>query len=185
MDTKPPREGAIKNITQLQRLREAGLRPTMARIAILQVFEEAAGEPLSIDQVFKRTVQRGLRMSLGTVYRVANQLTHSGMLRSLRTQGHKQMFRANAAALSAPDAAETAMAPMWAVNLSSGACVRLSDLSLWQSILDAALAAGLDMAGGHFALELDTIDRRPQLARHADRAQRALPAPNVGDASRM
>lgn len=53
----------------LQRLRAAGLRPTVARIAVLQALEACAPERLDAEGVFHSLLRRGTCTSLGTVYR--------------------------------------------------------------------------------------------------------------------
>lgn len=62
----------------LQRLREAGVRPTVPRIAVLQVFDDLGDQPLSVEEVFRRISERGLRVSLGTVYRSVRQMEAQG-----------------------------------------------------------------------------------------------------------
>lgn len=58
----------------LQRLRAADLRPTVARIGILQVIEASGPDCVSAEDVFRRMILRGTRVSLGTVYRTIQQL---------------------------------------------------------------------------------------------------------------
>jgi len=64
----------------LQRLRATRLRPTVARIGVLQVIESAQPAGLDADAVFRRLLQRGTPASVGTVYRVIQQLQAHGLL---------------------------------------------------------------------------------------------------------
>lgn len=67
----------------LQHLRRAGQRPTMARIAILQVVQAAPAPGIGADDAYLRLLQRGTRASLSTVYRTFAQLQAAGLLQSV------------------------------------------------------------------------------------------------------
>lgn len=75
----------------LQRLRDAGLRPTTARIGILQVIQAAGAGGVAADDVFRQMLLGGTRVSVSTVYRAIHQLEFLGVLlqgrsdQSLRT----------------------------------------------------------------------------------------------------
>lgn len=66
--------------TLLQRLRDAGLRPTTARIGILQVIQAAGACGVAADDVFRQMLLRGTRVSVSTVYRAIHQLEFLGVL---------------------------------------------------------------------------------------------------------
>jgi len=66
----------------LQHLRRAGLRPTVARIAILQVVQADPAPGIGADEAYLRLLQRGTRTSLSTVYRTLAQLQAAGLLQS-------------------------------------------------------------------------------------------------------
>ena len=57
-------------------LREAGLKVTLPRIRILEIFEESDTKHLSADEVYKKLVEAGL----ATVYRVLTQFESAGIL---------------------------------------------------------------------------------------------------------
>ena len=67
----------------LQHLRRAGQRPTVARIAILQVVQAAPAPGIGADDAYLRLLERGTRASLSTVYRTFAQLQSAGLLQSL------------------------------------------------------------------------------------------------------
>ncbi len=67
----------------LQHLRSAGLRPTMARIAILQVVQAAQAAGIGADDAYLRLLERGTRASLSTVYRTFAQLQSAGLLQAV------------------------------------------------------------------------------------------------------
>ena len=61
-------------------LREAGLKVTLPRIRILEIFEESETKHLSADEVYKKLVEAGDEVGLATVYRVLTQFESAGIL---------------------------------------------------------------------------------------------------------
>ena len=61
-------------------LREAGLKVTLPRIRILDIFEESDTKHLSADEVYKKLVEAGDEVGLATVYRVLTQFESAGIL---------------------------------------------------------------------------------------------------------
>ena len=61
-------------------LREAGLKVTLPRIRILEIFEESDNKHLSADEVYKKLVEAGDEVGLATVYRVLTQFESAGIL---------------------------------------------------------------------------------------------------------
>ena len=61
-------------------LREAGLKVTLPRIRILEIFEESDDRHLSADEVYKKLVEAGDEVGLATVYRVLTQVESAGIL---------------------------------------------------------------------------------------------------------
>lgn len=61
-------------------LREVGLKVTLPRIRILEIFEESDDRHLSADEVYKKLVEAGDEVGLATVYRVLTQFESAGIL---------------------------------------------------------------------------------------------------------
>ena len=61
-------------------LREAGLKVTLPRIRIIEIFEESDDRHLSADEVYKKLVEAGDEVGLATVYRVLTQFESAGIL---------------------------------------------------------------------------------------------------------
>lgn len=59
-------------------LTEHKLRPTLARISILEMFQ--SGQALTPEQVYRQLVQEGGDVSLATTYRALGQFVDSGLL---------------------------------------------------------------------------------------------------------
>lgn len=77
----------------IQRLRAAGLRPTVARIGILQVIQAAGMAGVAVDAVCRQMLLRGTRASTSTVYRVIRQLESIGLLQQDRRDLRETRYR--------------------------------------------------------------------------------------------
>lgn len=76
-----PRHNDAYVFTQLRKL---GLRPTSARVCVLQMLHQHPDEALSAERIFQHFVEIGLSVSLGTIYRVLNEMEQSGLLQRER-----------------------------------------------------------------------------------------------------
>lgn len=79
-------------LTVMQRLRAAGLRPTMARIGLMQVVESAEAIPLPAHEVYRQLYLRGTPVSLGTVVRQLRELAQAGLLKHNGKKGHQSGY---------------------------------------------------------------------------------------------
>ena len=61
-------------------LRKAGLKVTLPRVRILEIFEQSLERHLSADDVFKKIIDSGDEVGLATVYRVLTQFESAGIL---------------------------------------------------------------------------------------------------------
>ncbi len=77
----------------LQRLRTAGLRPTTARIGVLQVIQSAGSAGIAADDVFHQMLLRGTRVSTSTVYRIIQELQNLGVLLHDRSSHRHAAYR--------------------------------------------------------------------------------------------
>ena len=67
-------------------LRKAGLRPTSARVAIVDVLHAHCQQPLAAESLFRRLGERGVSVSQGTIYRVLHELEYRGLLHREREE---------------------------------------------------------------------------------------------------
>jgi Fur family transcriptional regulator, stress-responsive regulator len=74
-----------------QRLRDAGLRVTAPRIAVLEALDEAEGH-VTAEQVRRSVLARLGSVSVQTVYDILSALTAAGLVRCLETPGHPARF---------------------------------------------------------------------------------------------
>lgn len=147
--------------TVLQRLRSAELRPTIARISVLQVIDVQAPGRLCVEDVFRQLLLRGIRISNGTVYRVTNELEAKGLLVREWNQTRKAYYRSR---------------PLRHVGHTlrivcglSGRSMELEDDELCERLIAAAGRQGLDLQGKELTIHLDASDPKA-------RAVRSLPA---------
>ena len=62
------------------RLKNAGLKITLPRIKVLQIFESSNNRHLSAEDVYKALLDMGDDVSLATVYRVITQFETAGLI---------------------------------------------------------------------------------------------------------
>ena len=73
-------------------LKRAGLKATLPRLRILEVFEQAMPRHLSPEDVYRQLLSRNIEVGLATVYRVLAQLQQAGLLRLARFDAGKAMY---------------------------------------------------------------------------------------------
>ena len=61
-------------------LRKAGLKVTLPRVRILEIFEQSSERHLSAEDVYKKIREAGDEVGLATVYRVLTQFESAGIL---------------------------------------------------------------------------------------------------------
>jgi Fur family transcriptional regulator, stress-responsive regulator len=76
-----------------QRLRDAGLRVTSPRIAVLEALDDAGGH-ITAEQVRQAALARLGSVSVQAVYDILGALTAAGLIRCLETPGHPARFEA-------------------------------------------------------------------------------------------
>lgn len=78
--TAVPRQGGDRADPVYEQMRRKGLRPTSARICVLQVMQHHQQVPIAAERVFQQLGEIGIRLSLGTVYRVLGELQQIGLV---------------------------------------------------------------------------------------------------------
>ena len=77
---------------QRQELRKAGLKVTLPRLKILEVFEISAHRHLSAEDLYKELLAAGEDIGLATVYRVLAQFEAAGLLTRHNFEGGHSVF---------------------------------------------------------------------------------------------
>jgi Fur family ferric uptake transcriptional regulator len=82
-------------MSQADDLKSSGLKATLPRIKILEVFQNADQRHLSAEDVFKILLAEGADIGLATVYRVLMQFEQAGLLSRNHFETGKAVFELN------------------------------------------------------------------------------------------
>jgi len=82
-------------MSTLQSLKESGLKSTLPRRKILELFETTKVRHLSAEDVYKALIAEGIDVGLATVYRVLTQFEHAGLLARQHFETGKAVFELN------------------------------------------------------------------------------------------
>ncbi|WP_290877313.1 ferric iron uptake transcriptional regulator [Aquabacterium sp.] len=78
-----------------EELKSSGLKATLPRIKILDVFQQAAQRHMTAEDVFKVLLAEGSDIGLATVYRVLMQFEQAGILSRNHFEAGKAVFELN------------------------------------------------------------------------------------------
>lgn len=76
-------------------LHASGLKATLPRLKVLQIFRESTERHLSAEDVYKTLLVTGSDIGLATVYRVLMQFVQAGLLERQHFEGGKAVFELN------------------------------------------------------------------------------------------
>ncbi|WP_184300729.1 ferric iron uptake transcriptional regulator [Roseateles oligotrophus] len=79
----------------IQELKTNGLKATIPRIKVLQLFQQSEQRHLSAEDLFKLLLSNGSEIGLATVYRVLLQLEQAGLLERHHFEGGRSVFELN------------------------------------------------------------------------------------------
>jgi len=82
-------------MSQPHDLRSAGLKATLPRLKIINVFEQSDVRHLTAEDVYKQLLVEGLDVGLATVYRVLTQFEQAGLLIRHHFESGKAVFELN------------------------------------------------------------------------------------------
>lgn len=77
---------------QRHELRKAGLKITLPRLKILEIFEQAQHRHLSAEDIYKELLQSDEDIGLATVYRVLTQFEAAGLVTRHNFEGGHSVF---------------------------------------------------------------------------------------------
>jgi Fur family ferric uptake transcriptional regulator len=77
---------------QRQELRKAGLKVTLPRLKILEIFENSTQRHLSAEDMYKELLDSGEDIGLATVYRVLTQFEAAGLVTRHNFEGGHSIF---------------------------------------------------------------------------------------------
>jgi len=82
-------------MTNADELKSSGLKATLPRIKILEVFQKTALRHMTAEDVFKALLADGSDIGLATVYRVLMQFEQAGILLRSHFESGKSVFELN------------------------------------------------------------------------------------------
>jgi len=78
-----------------QSLKDSGLKATLPRRKVLELFEQSKVRHLSAEDVYKSLMAEGIDVGLATVYRVLTQFEQAGLLSRQHFETGKAVFELN------------------------------------------------------------------------------------------
>src|SRR5512142_66923 len=82
-------------MSTVQSLKESGLKATLPRRKILELFEQSKVRHLSAEDVYEALIAEGIDVGLATVYRVLTQFEQAGLLSRQHFETGKSVFELN------------------------------------------------------------------------------------------
>ena len=82
-------------MTTIDELKSTGLKVTVPRLKILEVFQRATQRHMSAEDVFRVLLQERSDVGLATVYRVLTQFEQAGILNRNQFEGGKSVYELN------------------------------------------------------------------------------------------
>jgi Fur family ferric uptake transcriptional regulator len=82
-------------MTHADELKSSGLKATLPRIKILEVFQQSVDRHLTAEDVYKALLHEGSDIALATVYRVLMQFEQAGILARSHFESGKSVFELN------------------------------------------------------------------------------------------
>jgi Fur family transcriptional regulator, ferric uptake regulator len=82
-------------MTQVDELKSSGLKATLPRIKILEVFQRTERRHMTAEDVFKALLAEGSDIGLATFYRVLMQFEQAGLLVRSNFESGKSVFELN------------------------------------------------------------------------------------------
>ena len=81
--------------THVDELKSSGLKATLPRLRILEIFQKSAVRHMTAEDVFKALLGEGSDIGLATVYRVLMQFEQAGILVRSHFESGKSVFELN------------------------------------------------------------------------------------------
>lgn len=82
-------------MTHDDQLRHTGLKATLPRVKVLELFTRSTQRHLTADEVYLQLVGMGFDLGLATVYRVLSQVEQAGLLKKSQLGSARAVFELN------------------------------------------------------------------------------------------
>ena len=83
------------SMTNIDELKNTGLKATLPRLKILEIFQKGAQRHMTAEDVFRVLLEDRSDVGLATVYRVLTQFEQAGLLTRSNFEGGKSVFELN------------------------------------------------------------------------------------------
>jgi len=127
-----------------QSLKDSGLKATLPRRKVLELFEHSKVRHLSAEDVYKSLIAEGIDIGLATVYRVLTQFEQAGLLSRQHFETGKAVFELNQGGHHDH-----------LVCLQCGSVEEFYDAEIEQRQSEVARKRGFDLRGHSLALYAD------------------------------
>jgi Fur family transcriptional regulator, ferric uptake regulator len=84
-----------KSMTESKDLREIGLKATLPRLKVLELFQNSRERHMTAEDVYKLLLNENADIGLATVYRVLTQFEQAGLLQRHHFEGGRAVFELN------------------------------------------------------------------------------------------
>jgi Fur family transcriptional regulator, ferric uptake regulator len=82
-------------MSKAEELKSSGLKATLPRIKVLEIFQQSARRHMTAEDVYKALLTDGADIGLATVYRVLLQFEQAGLLSRSNFESGKSVFELN------------------------------------------------------------------------------------------
>ena len=82
-------------MTHAEELKSSGLKATLPRIKILEIFQKSTMRHMTAEDVYKALLGEGADIGLATVYRVLMQFEQAGLLKRSHFESGQSVFELN------------------------------------------------------------------------------------------
>ncbi len=82
-------------MARAQELKDAGLKATLPRMKVLDLFQGSKVRHMTAEDVYRLLMDEGLDVGLATIYRVLTQFEQAGLLKRHHFEGGKSIFELN------------------------------------------------------------------------------------------
>ena len=89
------RAGAEHAMNRTDEIKNSGLKATLPRIKILEIFQKTVQRHMTAEDVYKALLVEGADIGLATVYRVLTQFEQAGLLSRNHFESGKAVFELN------------------------------------------------------------------------------------------
>jgi len=83
-------------MTNIEELKSTGLKATLPRLKILEIFQKSAGRHMTAEDIYRVLLEERSDIGLATIYRVLAQFEQAGILSRSHFEGGKSVYEINA-----------------------------------------------------------------------------------------